>query len=146
MKPRYIWIPHFYQIQYVKFFFSKTKTEEYNQKVWNIFDQFGITIPCSATHFLQVGARVSLKVTTKGSLRGKTTVISEERDQEDWIVSDTFGIITSCSATYHLVVGGPVSLSLATKASFGGKKTPKLWILRLHFQRKNGVVRPKKKN
>ena len=68
-------------------------------------------------------------------LKAKTEVC----DQEDRIVSDTFGIITPCSGTYHLVVGGPISLNLATKASFGGKRT-----LRLLFQSKNGVVRPKK--
>ena len=37
----------------------------------NVFDQFGITIPCSATFSLEVGARISLKVATKGSVRGK---------------------------------------------------------------------------
>ena len=47
--------------------------EECNQKVWKVFDQFGITIPCSATCFLEVGACVSLKVATKGSVRGKNT-------------------------------------------------------------------------
>ena len=64
---------------------------------------------------------------------------TEDCDQEDWSVSDIFGIITPCSATCHLVVGGSVSLNLTTKASFGGKKT-----LRLLFQMKSGVVRPKK--
>ena len=34
-------------------------------------DQFGITITCSTTYFLEVGARASLKVATKGSPRGK---------------------------------------------------------------------------
>ena len=37
------------------------------------FYQFGITIPCSGTSFLEVGARVSLKVATKRSLTGKKT-------------------------------------------------------------------------
>ena len=45
--------------------------EECNQKVWNMFNQFDITIPCSATYFLEVGARVSFKIATKGSPRGK---------------------------------------------------------------------------
>ena len=37
----------------------------------NVFDQYSITIPCSATYFLEVGACISLKVATKGSLIGK---------------------------------------------------------------------------
>ena len=32
--------------------------EECDQKVWNIFDQFDITIYFSATYFLEVGAGV----------------------------------------------------------------------------------------
>ena len=39
----------------------------------NFFYQLGITIPCSATYFLEVGARVSLKVATKRPVRGKKT-------------------------------------------------------------------------
>ena len=45
--------------------------EECDQKVWYVFDQFDITIPCSAAYFLEVGAHVSLKVATKVSRRGK---------------------------------------------------------------------------
>ena len=48
--------------------------EECDQKISNVFDQFGITMPCSATYFLEVGARVSLKLATKGFLRGKNTL------------------------------------------------------------------------
>ena len=44
--------------------------EERNQKLWNAFNQVDITIPYLATNFLEVGARVSLKVSTKGSVRG----------------------------------------------------------------------------
>ena len=51
--------------------FSKDKTEECDLKVGNAFDQFGIAIPFLATYFLEVRARVSLKVATKGSIRGK---------------------------------------------------------------------------
>ena len=51
-------------------------------------------MPCSATYFMEVGARVSLKVATKGSIRGKkklgkfrflgffSKVKTEERDQK----------------------------------------------------------------
>ena len=48
--------------------------EESDQKVRNVFDQFGITISCSATFFREVGARVSLKVATKVSHGGKNTL------------------------------------------------------------------------
>ena len=48
--------------------------EQSDQKVWNVFNQFGISIPCSHTYFLQVGAQVSLEVATKGSFRGKETL------------------------------------------------------------------------
>ena len=53
---------------------SKAKAEECVQKVWNVFGQFGITKHCSATSFLDVVACVSLKVATKGSIRGKKTL------------------------------------------------------------------------
>ena len=43
-------------------------------KSLKVFDQFGITIPSSATHFLEVGTPVSFKVATKGSIRGKKTL------------------------------------------------------------------------
>ena len=42
-----------------------------DQKVWNVFDQFGIAIPCLATYFLEVGAHVSIKAATKVSIRVK---------------------------------------------------------------------------
>ena len=51
--------------------FSKAKSEECNQKVWKIFDQFDVTILCLPTYFLKIGLHVLLKVATKGSLRGK---------------------------------------------------------------------------
>ena len=40
-------------------------------KVENCFHQLGIIIPCSYTYFLEVGARLSLEVATKGSIRDK---------------------------------------------------------------------------
>ena len=48
--------------------------EKCDQKVWNVFDQFGIALPCSDTYFLELGAHVSLKLATKGSLRLKKTL------------------------------------------------------------------------
>ena len=56
---------------YIFRLFLKEKTEKSDQKVGNVFDQFGIAIPCSATYFLKVSARLSLKVATKGSISGK---------------------------------------------------------------------------
>ena len=50
---------------------SKTKRLECDQKDWSVFDQFGISMPCSVIYFLKVDARVSLKVATKGSFRNK---------------------------------------------------------------------------
>ena len=51
--------------------FSKAKTEDCDQNVWNVYDQFGITIPCSATYFMEVGSYVSLKMAIKVFLRAK---------------------------------------------------------------------------
>ena len=76
---------------------SKAKTEECDQKVWNVFDQFGITIPGAATFFLEVGAPVSLvKLSVLDYFYKANT---EECDHKDWSVSDTFGIICSYRAT-----------------------------------------------
>ena len=55
--------------------FSSEKTEECKKNVEIFFDQFGIIIPCSCTYFLEVGACLSLKVATKGSIR-------DEKDSE----------------------------------------------------------------
>ena len=54
--------------------FSIAKTKECRLNVTNVFDQFGISIPCPATYFLEVGAGISLKVVTKGSIRGKKSL------------------------------------------------------------------------
>ena len=45
--------------------------EECDRKIRNLSDKFGVTIPCSLTYFLKVGAPVSLKVATKGYFRGE---------------------------------------------------------------------------
>ena len=71
--------------------------------------RFGIITPCSATYFLEVGARVPLKVATKVFLEIEkllkfrfldyfSKAETEECDQEDYSVSDKFGIFTPCSA------------------------------------------------
>ena len=48
--------------------------QECNQKSWHAFTQFDIVILCSARYSQDVGARVLLKVVTKGSPRGKKTL------------------------------------------------------------------------
>ena len=65
--------------------------EECDQKISNVSDQFGITMPCSATYFLKVGARVSLKAKMEGC------------NQKVRNVFDQFGITIPGSATYFLV-------------------------------------------
>ena len=57
--------------------FSKTKTEECDQKVCNVIEQFGVVKPCSITYFMKVAARVSLKLSTEGILGHKRTLKSE---------------------------------------------------------------------
>ena len=61
----------FFASEYVKIIeFYIAHTWRHLQTDWNVLDQFGIPI----LYFLEVGARVSLKVTMKGSLRGKKTL------------------------------------------------------------------------
>ena len=55
-------------------FFSKAKTVECDQNFRYNFDQCGITMHCSTTYFLEVGARVLLKVATKWSITTKKTL------------------------------------------------------------------------
>ena len=110
--------------------FSAEKREECDQKVWNVFDQFGICIACSGIYFVEVGARVSLKVTTKGSIRGFTWKFRvsgrfsaekrEECDQKVWNVFDQFGICIVCSGIYFVEVGARVWLKVTTKGSIRG--------------------------
>ena len=54
--------------------FSKAKTKQCHLKVGNLFYQSDITKSCSATYFLEVGASISLKVASKGSIRDKKTL------------------------------------------------------------------------
>ena len=86
-----------------------------------------MTIPCSATYFLEVCARVSsLKAATKGCLRVKKK--SEKVDFE--VVfrkqkgsSAKSGMLLPGTDTCFLEVSPHVSLKLATKGYFRGKKT-----------------------
>ena len=59
--------------------FSILKAFLLKQKRWSptkktVSDKFDISITCSAAYFLEVGARVSLKVFAKGSFRDKKTL------------------------------------------------------------------------
>ena len=51
--------------------FSKAKAEVCDQKVWNVFDQFGVLKPGSTTYLLKVGAGATLKLATREFLRSK---------------------------------------------------------------------------
>ena len=123
---------------------SKAKTDEYDQKVWNVFDEFGIGTPCSTTYFLEVGTRVSLKLTTKEFLRAKkllklsywgcfSKAKTEECNQKVPDVFDQIGVDKPCSTTYFLEVGACVSLKVATKGFLRGKRTLKIELFRLFF-------------
>ena len=115
---------------------SKVKMEECKQNNWNIFDQFPISIDSLASCFLKVGARVSLKVATKGSIRGKKKKLwkfiflgcfskasREKRDKKVWNVFDEFNISIACWAICLLEVGARISLNAATKGFIAGKKS-----------------------
>ena len=52
-------------------YFSKAKTEECHQKNWRFCDKVGMLMLAPNTYFLEVSARLSLKVVTKASFRGK---------------------------------------------------------------------------
>ena len=51
--------------------FSKTKTEQRDQKNWNFSDKYGMITPGSAIYFLEKSAHASLKVGTDDSFREK---------------------------------------------------------------------------
>ena len=86
---------------------------------------------------MEVSARVSLKVATKVSFRGKKISEfrflccfyqgkTEECDQKNWNFFDKSGIIMPGSATYFLEVSAHVSLEVATDDSFRDKETMKI--------------------
>ena len=92
-----------------------------------------MTVPCSATYFLDAGAHVSLKVDTKRSCRNKklwkfsfsccfSKAKTEKCDQQVWNVFHEFTVGKPCPATYFLEVGARASLKLATKVFLRGKK------------------------
>ena len=102
--------------------------------VWNVFNQHEITIPCWAIYFQGVGARVSLKVASKGSRKGQkvwkfrflgcfSKSKMEEWDQNVWNIFYQFYITILCSTTYFVEVHACVLLKVDTKGSPRGKKS-----------------------
>ena len=135
-------------------YFSNAKPEECDQKVWNIFDQFGISITFSATYFLEVVARVSLKVATKGSFRGKklwrfrflgsvSKAKTEECDQKVLFFFDKLSMLMFCFNTYFLEFSAHVSLKVTTKDHFRRKKVQKFSIVIAFLSSKHVGVWPK---
>ena len=103
---------------------------ECNQKVWDVFDQFSITLPCWATYFRKVGACVSFKVATKESLRVLKTknlafqvVLLKQKRRSATKKFEVFFI----NLAYFLEVGSRVSLKKANRESFRSKKPWKFW-------------------
>ena len=92
------------------------------------------------TYFLEVGARFSLKVTTKLLLRENpkslilgyfSKVKKEYCDQKKKKkgLSDNFGMLMSGFDAYFLEVSAHALLKIATKGSFGGEKSENLAFL-----------------
>ena len=91
------------------------------------------------TYFLEVGARFSLKVTTKPLLRQNpkslilgyfSKVKKEYCDQKKKKgLSDNFGMLMSGFDAYFLEVSAHALLKIATKGSFGGEKSENLAFL-----------------
>ena len=52
-------------------YFFEAKTGECDPENWSSCNRFGIIISCSITYNAEMSVHVSLKVTTKASLRGK---------------------------------------------------------------------------
>ena len=80
-------------------------------------DRFSISIPCSVTYFLEVGARVSLKVVTRESFRNKKQKRrSATKKFEKFLINLALLYLVEL-ATYFLEVGACVSLKVATIVS-----------------------------
>ena len=69
-------------------YYSKAKMGECNQSNMCFLDDFLRFMPWTTTHFLEEGVRVSLKVATKGALRGKKTLkIHETKKFETFLIN-----------------------------------------------------------
>ena len=94
-----------------------------------------------------VDARVSLKVATKGSKRGKKTQITflkQKRRGPTKKIGVSVIHLELLALPSYMSSENWCSFFTQTSQPFGGKKYLKIYILRLLFQRKNGAVRPKK--
>ena len=82
------------------------------------------------TYFLEVGARFSLKVTTKPLLREKKKKKNwKKKKKKKKGLSDNFGMLMSGFDAYFLEVSAHALLKIATKGSFGGEKSENLAFL-----------------
>ena len=94
------------------------------------------------TYFLEVGARFSLKVTTKPLLREnpKSLILGyfskvekeycdQKKKKKKKGLSDNFGMLMSGFDAYFLEVSAHALLKIATKGSFGGEKSENLAFL-----------------
>ena len=54
-------------------YFSKAKTEEFNQKTWSVCNILDITLRGSAQYYTEMSAHVPQKVAAKRSCKGKNT-------------------------------------------------------------------------
>ena len=93
------------------------------------------------TYFLEVGARFSLKVTTKPLLREnpKSLILGyfskvkkeycDQKKKKKKGLSDNFGMLMSGFDAYFLEVSAHALLKIATKGSFGGEKSENLAFL-----------------
>ena len=54
-------------------YFSKAKTEEFNQKIWSVCNILGISIRRLAQYYPEVSAHVLQKAATKSSFKSKNT-------------------------------------------------------------------------
>ena len=94
------------------------------------------------TYFLEVGARFSLKVTTKPLLREnpkslilgyfsklKKEYCDQKQKKKKKGLSDNFGMLMSGFDAYFLEVSAHALLKIATKGSFGGEKSENLAFL-----------------
>ena len=113
---------------------------EYDGSNSCFYDGFRRSIPCSNIYFLQISARVSLKVATNGSCKVKKKIENlsflflgyyskakeEELEQGSFCFSEYFETCLPCYASYYVEVCLPFSLRVATKCHFICDKIKKI--------------------
>ena len=123
--------------------FLKQKQRSVNKT----FEMFLINLASLYLVLQYVDARVSLKVATKGSKRGKKTQITflkQKRRGPTKKIGVSVIHLELLALPSYMSSEDWCSFFTQTSQPFGGKKYLKIYILRLLFQRKNGAVRPKK--